>query len=55
MANPRQCYNISIVDDTVLEVDEVFNVTLVQSGTLPMMTTLNRTAAYVQINDDDSE
>lgn len=51
--NPRQCVNISITDDAILEVDEYFAVNLTSVGMLPPRTTLDPAGARVRINDND--
>ena len=51
----RRCFNISITDDSVLEVTEYFIASLVQNGELPPGTSLNITSANVQIADNESE
>ena len=48
-SEPRQCSNISIIDDDVLEVVEYFSASINVVGDLPPATSLNITQATVQI------
>ena len=51
----RQCVNLTIVDDQVLEDTESFNVDLSRTTDLDARITLDPTAAVVDIIDNDSE
>lgn len=53
--NPRQCANIPIIDDLILEVTEYFSVDLTAVNVLPPRTTLDPTSARVRIIDNDGE
>ena len=54
-ANPRQCFNVTIIDDDILEVSEYFRVSLVEVGALPQNASLSLTMARVNITDNDGE
>ena len=49
----RQCVNVSIVDDSVLEETEFFNATLASNAGLDPRITLNPVTAVVNILDND--
>lgn len=49
------CVNISIVDDLVLEMVEVFTVTLTRPPGLDSRITLGQTQADIEIIDNDGE
>lgn len=51
--NDRRCFNVTIVDDDVLEVSEYFRATLVAVGDLPQNASLNITQARVDIGDNE--
>ena len=53
--NPRQCFNVTINDDDVLEVTEYFRASLAEVGALPQNASLSLTTARVNIMDNDSE
>ena len=52
-SSPRQCFNVSIIDDEVLELGEHFNAFLNPNGELPAEVTLGITEARVQIDDNE--
>ena len=52
-SSPRQCFNVSIIDDEVLEIEEFFNAFLIPIGDLPAEVTLGITEARVQIDDNE--
>lgn len=51
--NSRQCFNVTIVDDDILEASEYFRATLVAVGDLPQNASLNITQARVDIDDNE--
>lgn len=51
--NDRQCFNVTIMDDDILEVSEFFRATLVAVGDLPQNASLNITQARVDIDDNE--
>ena len=54
-SSPRRCYNISILDDSILESAEDFLGQLVLLDPVPPQTTLGTSEARVTITDDESE
>lgn len=53
--NPRQCFNVTIIDDDILELLEYFRASLTEMGSLPQNASLSLTMARVDIFDNDSE
>lgn len=53
--NSSQCFNITIIDDSILELTEYFRVTLEAVGDLPQNASLNCTQARVDIADNESK
>lgn len=51
--DPRVCFNITVDDDEILEIDEYFNTTLV--GDLPPAAVFNITSATVLLEDNECE
>ena len=49
----RECVNVTIVDDSVLENVESFDVTLERTPALDMRITLDPVDGVVEITDDD--
>ena len=52
---PEQCFNVTIVDDSILEIQEYFRASITAVGELPQNATLNITEARVNIIDNESE
>ena len=49
----RECFDVPINDDPVLELTEYFNASLDSNGPLPPAASLTITEARVRINDND--
>ena len=52
---PRQCVNVSIIDDTILEISEDFNATLVIQDPQPPNINFGDLETRVIISDDDGQ
>ena len=52
---PDQCFNVTIIDDDILEIVEYFRATITAVGNLPQNASLGTTEARVNIIDDESE
>ena len=51
----RQCLNVTITEDLVLEETEYFNATLTRTGSLDTRITLDPVNAVINIIDNDSK
>ena len=52
---PEQCFNVTIVDDSILEIQEYFRASITAVGELPQEASLGITEARVNIIDNESE
>ena len=52
---PERCFNVTIVDDGILEILEYFRASITAVGELPQNASLNITEARVNIIDNESE
>ena len=52
---PEQCFNVTIVDDSILEIQEYFRASITAVGELPQEAALGITEARVNIIDNESE